>query len=208
MICRVDRVARRIGLIVTTFTAAHLAGLPSCRRIVLAQVEPARLETIDLGLGLYTDANHALFHDFWDPGAGVEAFVAFPFHAGRLRLGLQQFHNDPVAGAVGFRSRYFHLGIDGSVRVAGRVRLRAGPEVGIYHMWFDDASIPDFSRSESEFALGAGTGLDLFPAARWGISLLGRYQLVLTERRIHRVMLGAALTYRAGFPAWLRGFLD
>jgi hypothetical protein len=75
-------------------------------------------------------------------------------------------------------------------------------------MWFDDASIPDFSRSESEFALGAGTGLDLFPAARWGISLLGRYQLVLTERRIHRVMLGAALTYRAGFPAWLRGFLD
>jgi hypothetical protein len=113
-----------------------------------------------------------------------------------------------VGDAVGFRSRYFHLGFDAAVPLNGRTRLRAGPEVGIYHMWFDDENIPEFSRSESEFALGAGTGFDLFPGRRWGVSLVGRYQIVLTEHRIHRLMIGAALSHRAGFPTWLRDFLD
>jgi hypothetical protein len=173
-----------------------------------AQTAPARLETLDVGFALYHDANHALFHDHWDPGAGIEAFVAVPFPRGRLRLGVQQFHNEPVAAAIGFRSRYFHVAYDVTLHPTQPVRLRLGPEVGIYHMWFDDDELPDFSRSESEFAIGAGGGVDLFPATRWGVAAIARYQLVLTERRIHRVLLGASLSYRTGVPGWLRGFLD
>ena len=174
----------------------------------VTQTAPARLETVDVGFGFYSDANHTLFHDYWNPGAGMEAFVAVPFPLGSLRTGVQQFHNDPLTGSIGFRSRFYHLALDARVYAAGRLRVRAGPEVGIYHMYFDDDNLPDYARSESEFAVGGGLGLDLFPAARWGISALGRYQVVLTERRIHRLMLGAALSYRAGVPGWLRGFLD
>jgi hypothetical protein len=188
--------------------ASHAVGVSLGCPDAFAQAAPARAETLDFGIGLYADANHARFHEFWDPGMGIEGFVGVPLYGGRLRLGVQQFHNDAVADAVGFRSRYFHVGFDGAMPVGSRIRWRVGPEVGIYHMWFDDRDLPEFSRSESEFAIGAGTALDLFPAARWGVSVLGRYQLVFTERRIHRVIVGVALSYRAGFPAWLRGFLD
>jgi len=188
--------------------AMHLLAVPSLGAAAVAQVSPARLETVDVGFGLYADANHSLFHDYWNPGAGVEAFLAVPFPLGRLRVGVQQVHNEAITDAVGFRSRYFHVAYDASIHADGRLRVRAGPEVGIYHMWFDDENLPDYARSESEFALGAGAGLDLFPATHWGISAMGRYQLVLTEQRIHRLMLGAALSYRAGVPGWLRDFLD
>jgi hypothetical protein len=171
------------------------------------QTAPSRLQTLDIGLGLSADANHALFHDFWDPGVGVELHVAVPLYGGRLRAGVQQFHNDAVADALGFRSRYFHLAFEAVAPLAPRIAWRAGPEVGIYHMWFDDPGLPEFTRSESEFAVGAASGVDVYPLAQLGVSLQGRYQLVLTEQRIHRVLLGVALTYRTGFPAWLRGFL-
>lgn len=208
MTSRAARAISRAGLALLTLIAADPASSPFPRSTAFAQTVPSRLETLDVGIGVYSDAHHGLFHDFWDPGTGVELFLAFPFYVGRLRLGVQQFHNDAVAGAVGFRSRYFHVGFDLGVPFTGGARLRAGPEVGIYHMWFDDESIPEFSRSESEFAIGGGTGFDLFPGRRWGIALVGRYQAVLTERRIHRVMVGATVSYRAGFPTWLRGFLD
>jgi hypothetical protein len=205
---RAARPTSRAGLVFLTLIAADPASSPFSLRTAFAQTVPSRLETLDLGVGVYSDANHGLFHDFWDPGTGLEAFLAFPFYIGRLRLGVQQFHNDAITEAVGFRSRYFHVGFDLGVPFTGGARLRAGPEVGIYHMWFDDESLPDFSRSESEFAIGGATGLDLFPGRRLGFALVGRYQVVLTERRIHRVMVGATVSYRAGFPTWLRGFLD
>jgi hypothetical protein len=198
------RVFSRAGLV----RLALLAGAFSPSQRASAQATPSRVETLDFGIGVYADANHSLFHDYWDPGTGIEAFLAVPFYVGRLRLGVQQFHNDALADGVAFRSRYFHAGFDLGVPIAGGIRLRAGPELGIYHMWFDDDDIPEFSRSESEFAIGTATALDLYPGRRWGVGLIGRYQLVLTEHRIHRVMIGATVSFRAGFPKWLRGFLD
>src|SRR5688572_6957883 len=188
MTYRAARATLRAGLVLLTLIAACSDSSPFALSPAFAQTVSSRLETLDVGIGVYSDANHGMFHDFWDPGTGLEVFLAFPFYVGRLRLGVQQFQNDALAEAVGFRSRYFHVGFDLGMPFAGGARLRAGPEVGIYHMWFDDETIPEFSRSESEFAVGAGTGFDLFPSRRWGIALVGRYQAVLTERRIHRVM--------------------
>jgi hypothetical protein len=171
----------------------------------LAQTGP--FESLDLNLRVASDVNHAAFHDFWNPGLGVEASLAFPFYAGALRIGVQQFHNEPIGAAVGFRSRYFHGGWDGGLTVAPGLTWRTGVHAGLYHVWFDADTIPEFSRSESEFAVGGRSLLEYALGSRWLVGASADYQLVLTHERIHRVMLGVGLGYRFTSPGWLRDFL-
>ena len=182
-----------------------ISGASSLPADGLAQAAP--FESIEVSARVAADVNHATFHDFWDPGLGVEASLGFPFYAGALRLAVQQFHNDPVGESIGFRSRYFHAGWDAGVRLAARLTWRNGVHAGLYHVRFDPESIPDFSRSESEFAGGGRSLLEFAPGGPWLVGASVDYQVVLTRERIHRLLLGLGVAYRFTSPAWLRDFL-
>ena len=164
-------------------------------------------ETLDVALRVARDVNHGTFHDFWDPGLGIEGSVGFPFYRGAFRFGIQQFHHDAIGNAVGFRSRFFHAGWDAGVPLAARLTWRSGVEAGLYHIWFDPDTIPEFSRSESEFGVGGRSGLEYAFGGRWLLGASAQYQLVLTDQRIHRLMIGLSLGYRFASPRWLRDFL-
>jgi len=173
------------------------------------QQRPAPFETLGVTLAAVGNLNRNSFHDTWDPGLGVAAAIELPFYAGHAELGGEQLTFDSrVPGVPGFRARYLVVGWGLETPVRRRFRWRNGLRLGSYMMRFDDESLPDDRRHESEVGLELGSRLGWSPVGRWQLSVAGQYRLILTEPTIRHVYLTAGVTRTFGTPQWLRDFLD
>lgn len=192
--------SRGIPLVVLGLAAAApLAG----------QQRPAPFETLGVTLAAVGNVNRNFFHETWGPGLGVAAAIELPFYAGHAELGAEQLTFDSrVSGVPGFRARYLFVGWGLETPVRRRFRWRNGLRLGSYMMRFEDESLPDHRRHESEVGLELGSRLGWSPIARWQFSVAGQYRLILTEPTIRHVYLTAGVTRTFGTPQWLRDFLD
>jgi hypothetical protein len=145
----------------------------------------------------------------WDGAPGIEARVLFPFYAGSVELGAaQSSYSSNVAGVPGFRARYVFIGWSAGARPARQLVVRAGTRLGVYDLQFDDASLPDYSRSENEAAAELTTEIDLGLGRRWSAVAGAGGRLVFTEPRMRQLTLSLALRRTFDTPEWLRDFLD
>jgi hypothetical protein len=192
--------------------AAGLLAVAPGADISAAQSRRVPFETLEVAITVFTDLNHSRFHDFWDPGLGFEALVEVPFYFGAAQVGLQQFQNAARLSTVpDFRSRFFYTGWSADVWLGGKARWTGGIQAGVFHMRFDADTAPFAGRSEpseTELGLGATSMLQYRLGGRWYVAVIARYQLVLTDQRIRRLMLGAGLSRQFTTPPWLRAFLD
>ena len=196
------------GLARAAVTAAVLMLAPPAASTASAQ-RPAAFQTITLGLSVTGNVNRNAFHEQWVPGTGFGATAETPFHAGHVELGVEQLRFDSrSAEAPRFRGRYYFTGWRLDLAPHARVRLGPGIRLGNFTMRFDDASLPEGRRDESEIAIELVTRAAWWVDRRWRASLSGQYRHIWTEPSIRHFNVSAGISRTFDSPRWLRDFLD
>jgi hypothetical protein len=98
--------------------------------------------------------------EYWTPRPAAGGGLSAPVGFGTLRAGLlyQSFTAD--AGEVaGYDSRYLWLGWELGLPLPGGLELALGLRSGSYRMDFDDPTLQETLRVETELATGVGGGL-------------------------------------------------
>jgi hypothetical protein len=173
-----------------------------------AQRSPA-FGTITLGLSITRNINRNAFHERWAPGTGFGATAETPFHAGHVELGAEQLGFDArTAAAPGFRGRYYFAGWHLQFEPHSRIRLGQGIRLGSFTMRFDDPSLPEGRRDESEIAIELVTRAAWRLDRRWRATVSGQYRHTWTEPSIRLFNVTAGVSRAFDSPRWLRDFLD
>lgn len=189
--------------------AAALVLATPMARPAAAQRRPAPFETISVLVAAGRNLNHTSFHEQWSPGTAFAAGIEMPFHAGVAEFGVEQLGFRSRTGAApGFTGRYYFAGWGMELAPVRRLALRPALRIGTWAMAFDDPSLPDARRHESEIALELAPRAAWNLDARWRTSLTAQYRVVLTEPPIHLFNLSAGLSRAFRTPAWLRDVLD
>lgn len=176
------------------------------------QAQPCRaqgsepFDTVSASLRVSANVNHTLFHDFWDPGAGVELGFDTPFYLGSVEAGLH--YNGFAADSPDqpdFDSLFPFFGWGIEAPIGTRLRWYNGLRIGSFLMFFDAVDVND---NEQELALGLNSRARVSLSAGWSIELGARYREIFTHRRLRYVFLAAGLTRSMASPGWLREFLE
>jgi hypothetical protein len=193
----------------TAGVALTLALAAGCAVPLAAQRRPAAFETITPSVSLARNLNRNAFHEQWSPGTGIVLAAELPFYAGQVEAGVEQLgYESRSAGVPGFRGRWFFVGWGLELAPVAPLRLKPGVRLGSYAMRFDEASLPEGRRHESEVAFELVSRAALRLGARWSVSVSGHYRLVDTDPVIRHVNLAAGLSRTFDSPRWLRDFLD
>lgn len=173
-----------------------------------AQQRVAPFGTVSLSLAAAANVNRTGFHEFWEPGVGVEVAAAVPFYTGAVELGVERMSFDGSDAVPDYRGWFVFAGWGAGLDLARPVRWEPGVRIGSYAMRFSGADVAEDRRSESELGAEVVSRLAWRFAPAWDLLLAGRYRAVFTEPEIRHafVALGARRTFSA--PQWLRDFLD
>jgi hypothetical protein len=174
-----------------------------------AKNSPQPFESIAVGVQFLEGAALGSFDEYWDPTAGGRLEFGTPFYAGVLRAGGHLFGHDSVAPTVpGFLAVYGYLGWAYEWRLPMRFAWSSGVQAGIMYMDFDDDTVHEARRTETEIAFGVDSQVRYGFAARWSAVVTGEYRVVLTDRPIEYVFGGVGLVRTFVTPKWLREFLE
>ena len=166
-------------------------------------------ETVSVSLGAAIDVRRSANLNGWDPSPGIDVRALFPFYAGTVELGATQSSFESTIAAVpGFRARYIFVGWGAGLRPVRPLTWRAGARLGVYDLQFDDETLPDYTRSENEFAAELVSDLDMAIGRGWSIVAGGGGRVVFTEPRMRQFTISAAVRRTFISPEWLRDFLD
>jgi hypothetical protein len=164
--------------------------------------------TIELRAGGAYNVNRDVFHDFWQPGYGLEAAVATPFYLGMAEAGAALHRYEALhAGPPAFNAFLPYVGWGLQLDPAAFLSWYAGVRVGVYRMMFDDEEAFRAERIEHEFAMGFNTRLDLHVPQGIGLFVDVRFMQAYTYVRFRTVYVSAGLSYRLSSPEWLRTLL-
>lgn len=174
-----------------------------------AQQRAVPFDSITLGLSVVRNVGRNSFHEQWSPRTGVGVRAMMPFYAGVAEAGVEQLgFRSRRAPVPGFSGRYYFVGWGVELAPAPRLVLSPAFRFGTYAMRFDDPTLPEGRRDESEVALELVSRASWRAGAKWGVTVSGQYRVVLTEPRIQHLNLTAGLARTLKTPAWLRDVLD
>lgn len=177
---------------------------------LLPAQEPDRepFDSLTVVLRGVTNVNRNLFHDFWDPGAGVELGAESPFYAGRVELGLQfQPFSARRPAQPDFLSWYAYVGWGIDARVPFGLVWYNGLRVGTYAMRFDTERVVSETRTEQELAAALTSRLRVPLGSGWAFDGSTRYRVVFTRRRVELLFVTLGVARSFGTPGWLQDFL-
>jgi hypothetical protein len=149
------------------------------------------------------------YEDYWSPSAGARLEFGTPFYAGVLRAGGHLFDNEASAADVpSFLGLWGYLGWSYEWLLPKRFAVSAGVETGVMYMVFDDDTIHEARRNETELGFGVDSRLRYAFAGSWSVVVSGEYRVVLTEREIEYLFGGVGIVRTFASPKWLREFLE
>ena len=164
-------------------------------------------DSLEIGVQYVVNTNRNVFHDFWAPGRGIDAFIETPFYYGAVQAGLHAF---PFYGQETSISDFQTV----------FVYLKWGLRWSLLNKldWFNHISIGSnimifekelgYNRYENELGMGLDSGVSYSICKNTAINLSGSYNIIFTHKRIKLAFLSAGMSYSLSTPGWLKAFLE
>jgi len=184
-------------LLLTVFLISNLLG---------ASAETA-FDSLEIGLDYVGNANRNVFHEYWSPGRGINAFIGTPFYYGVVQAGVQGLTFYGRESEISdFRDIYVYLkwGIPWSLPFKANWFNYIG--VGSHIMILEREV--SYARYENEIGFCLGTSVRYPIYRNMAAYLAGSYNIILTHKKIHLLFLSAGVSYSLVTPRWLKAFLE
>ena len=201
----------------TTIFAAQtliiLCAFFSSTDFVCAQ-EQGAFDSLEIGLKYVANINRNLFHDFYQPGFGIEGFVEAPFYYGTLTAAVQilPYSATQEENSQDFLGVFTNLKWGKGYALPHRVRWFVGVGMGLYAFVPGDSTLSDPYQvahfTETELAAGLNSHWNYPIAQNWMLRFEGNYHRIFTYKPIDLVYFSTGIGYAFATPKWLKGFLE
>ena len=155
-----------------------------------------------------TNVNRNFLHEFWKPGAGVEASVGTPFYLGFLEFGGAIYRHEAEQDVPGFGAVWLYAGWGLGAELTDRLRLESSARIGNYHMAFDDPTEFAGVANENELAMMLNARVVVRMVGPASIYASGSYLQAYTFIRLKLWYASAGLSFRLPTPDGLKDFLQ
>jgi len=168
---------------------------------------------IHLSLGTVYNFNDNKFHEFWNPGLGLELEFSFDHPIGELGAGLtlMKFDNSENASKGFYGINYYFL-FAKNFSVAQNINLILGFDFGIYEFRFfedeEEGEEVEEADVEREFAVKLVAGIGYRFAGSWSVELKTAFNHVYTKKEIDLFNLHLDVTKSFPMSDWLSEILE
>jgi len=171
-------------------------------------------DSLEIGLQYTVNINRNVFHDFYEPGKGIEGFVETPFYYGDIQAAIQVFsHSAKKKDKIqGFQAIFTNMKWGKQYSLPYKVRWFTGIGIGLYAFlpnnptWSDPYNVVHFT--ETELGAGLNSCLVYTIYQNWTMRLGGSYNRIFTYKPIDLIYLSAGIGYSFGTPKWMQIFLE
>jgi len=204
-----------IIFIVTTLITISQNGL------IYAQ-EPQAFDSLQIGLKYTANINHNIFHDFYEPGKGIEVFVEMPFYYGDIQAAVQILSysakkkglpSSKAKGKVqGFHGIFTHLKWGKQYSLPCRMGWFTGIGIGLCAFlpnkptWLDPYEVAHFTETELSASLNSYLSYPIYQ--NWTMRFEGSYNRIFTYKPIDLAYFSIGIGYSFATPKWIRVFLE
>jgi len=204
-----------IIFIVTTLITISQNGL------IYAQ-EPRAFDSLQIGLKYTANINRNIFHDFYEPGKGIEGFVEMPFYYGNIQAAVQiVFYsakkkvmpsNEAKGKVQGFHGIFTHLKWGKQYSLPCRMGWFTGIGIGLCAFlpnkptWLDPYEVAHFTETELSASLNSYLSYPIYQ--NWTMRFEGSYNRIFTYKPIDLAYFSIGIGYSFATPKWIRVFLE
>lgn len=143
--------------------------------------------------------------NFWNAGHGGSFNFATNFYAGEISIGINYLPFSSLENnRPDFKSYYFFLGWSQKIRLISSINVGVGAKLGSFNMIFEDNTLSEFEKNESEFAIGAFTTMELGITDHISIFAGTEITNVFTNKQLKFWNAYSGLTYTINTPSWLK----
>ena len=212
-----------IIFIVTTSMTISQNGL------IYAQ-EPQAFDSLQIGLKYTANINRNIFHDFYEPGKGIEGFVEMPFYYGDIQTAVQVLSysakkkglpsspslrsrvNSAKGEVQGFHGIFTHLKWGKQYSLPCRMGWFTGIGIGLCAFlpnnptWSDPYEVAHFTETELSASLNSHLSYPIYQ--NWTMRLEGSYNRIFTYKQIDLAYFSIGIGYSFATPKWIKVFLE
>ena len=176
--------------------------------------EKGAFDSLEIGFQYIANINRNLFHDFYEPGKGVEGFIEMPFYYGDIQVAIQvlSYSAQEKDSVQDFEGLFTHLKWGKGYTLPYGVRWLAGIGVGLYAFLPDNQTLLAPSRlahfTETELSTGFNSYFSYPISKNWAIRLEGSYQRIFTYKPIDLAYFSTGIGYTFATPKWVKAFLE
>lgn len=164
-------------------------------------------ETLDIGLQYVANTNRNVFHDYWAPGRGIDAFIETPFYYGTMQAGLHAFPFYGLETSISdFQTVFVYLKWGKRWSLLNKLDWFGRVGVGSNIMIFEKGW--SYSRYENELGMSLDSGVSYPVYRNIAFNFSGSYNVIFTHKRIKLTFISAGLSYSVSTPRILREFLE
>ena len=181
--------------------------------LVYAQEKQA-FDSLEIGLQYIANINRNVFHDFYEPGKGIEGFVEMPFYYGDITVAIQalSYSAEKKSRVQGFHGVSTNLKWGKQYSLPYRVRWFTGIGVGLYAFlpgnptWSAPYKVAHFT--ETELCAGLNSHLSYSIYKNWTMRFEGSYNRIFTYKPIDLAYFSVGIGYSFATPKWMKIFLE
>ena len=189
--------------------------------LIYAQ-EPQAFDSLQIGLKYTANINRNIFHDFYEPGKGIEGFVEMPFYYGDIQAAVQILSYSAkkkgltlieAKGKVqGFHGIFTHLKWGKQYSLPYGVGWFTGIGIGLCAFlpnkptWSDPYQVAHFTETELSASLNSHLSYPIYQ--NWTMRLEGSYNRIFTYKQIDLAYFSIGIGYSFATPKWIKVFLE
>lgn len=164
-------------------------------------------DSLEIGVQYVVNTNRNVFHDFWAPGRGIDAFIETPFYYGAVQAGLHAFPFYGQETSISdFQTVFVYLKWGLRWSLLNKLDWFNHISIGSNIVIFDKAQ--GYSRYENELGMGLDSGVSYPVYKNIAINFSGSYNVIFTHKQIKLAFLSAGMSYSLSTPGWLKAFLE
>ena len=189
--------------------------------LIYAQ-EPQAFDSLQIGLQYIANINRNSFHDFYEPGKGIEGFVEMPFYYGDMQAAVQILSysakkkgmpsNEAKGKVQGFHSIFTHLKWGKKYSLPHGVGWFIGIGIGLCAFltnrptWSDLYEVTQFTETELSACLNSHLSYPIYQ--NWTMRFEGSYNRIFTYKQIDLAYFSIGIGYSFATPKWMKNFLE
>jgi hypothetical protein len=183
----------------------HIAG----NNTLFAQTRNEAFSEIKIGLNISAKHNNTYLNDFWSPKTGFTGNIETPFYFGSITAGLTvlPFKSTNIK-MPDYTGQLIFLCWGNELILPYNSSFYFGFKTGNYTMNFADDTVNTNLKSESEFAAGLTSRLNIRAFNNFEFNITGDAIKIFTKKKMNIIVFSAGLNYIFSAPAWLKEFLD
>jgi len=204
---------KEILIVVKKFLLISISPPLTVITVLLLMVDSPRaqsmeaFDSLEIGVHYVVNTNRNVFHDFWAPGQGIDAFIETPFYYGAVQAGLHAFpFYGQETGVSDFQIIFVYLKWGKRWSLLNKLDWFNHISIGSNIMIFEKGW--GYNRYENELGMGFDSGVSYPVYRNTAINLSGSYNIIFTRTRIKLAFVSAGMSYSLSTPGWLKAFLE